>query len=522
MYKNRAALAASVAAALVAACSGKPEPAPVATPKPTAQIDAARLTAPADGEWLSYGRTYDEQRFSPLARVDAGNVAQLGLAWSYDLDTAHRVQESTPLVIDGVMYVTSAWSKLFALDAKTGKELWRLDPRVPGEAAVKACCDVANRGVAAWKGKLFLGTLDGRLLGIDAATGKQLWEVMTVPVGQNYTITGAPRVVDGKVLIGNGGAELGVRGYVTAYDAETGEQGWRFYTVPGDPAQPFESPALEKAAKTWKGEWWKLGGGGTVWDSIVYDPKLELIYIGVGNGSPWNQKLRSPGGGDNLYLSSIVAFKADTGEYVWHFQTTPGETWDYTATQPMILADLEIGGKMRQVLMQAPKNGFFYVIDRGDGRVHLGRAVLDGELDHGTGSEDGTAEAQQGDALRPDWQGGHRHSRAGRRAQLASDELQPLDQAGLLSGQRRRLCLHSGREAQDQHDRLEYRRRLQRGIAAHRCQGAGRHQAESQGTPGCLGSGGAERSLARRVGFAVERRHAGDGGQPRVPREFAR
>jgi PQQ-dependent dehydrogenase (methanol/ethanol family) len=219
----------------------------------------ARLNAPKDGEWLSYGRTYDEQRFSPLARVDAGNVAQLGLAWSYDLDTAHRVQESTPLVIDGVMYVTSAWSKLFALDAKTGKEIWRFDPKVPGEAGVKACCDVGNRGVAAWNGKIFLGTLDGRLLAVDAATGKQAWEVMTVPAGQNYTITGAPRVFEGKVLIGNGGAELGARGFVTAYDAETGNQVWRFYTVPGDPTQPFENPALEKAAKTWKGEWWKFG-----------------------------------------------------------------------------------------------------------------------------------------------------------------------------------------------------------------------------------------------------------------------
>ncbi|HET7811432.1 MAG TPA: PQQ-dependent dehydrogenase, methanol/ethanol family [Steroidobacteraceae bacterium] len=371
----RAAIVVGVAAAsMLAGCSQEPEPAPVATPRPTALVDAARMTAPADGEWLSYGRTYDEQRFSPLTQVDAGNVAQLGLAWSYDLDTAHRVQESTPLVIDGVMYVTSAWSKLFALDARTGQEIWRFDPKVPGEVAVKACCDVGNRGVAAWKGRIYLGTLDGRLLAIDAATGKQLWEVMTVPQGQNYTITGAPRVFDGKVLIGNGGAELGARGYVTAYDAEDGKQLWRFYTVPGDPAKGFESPALEKAARTWKGEWWKFGGGGTVWDSIVYDPKLGLIYIGVGNGSPWNQAVRSPGGGDNLYLSSIVALRADTGEYVWHFQTTPGETWDYTATQPIILADLEIGGKPRQVLMQAPKNGFFYVIDRTNGEFISGAA----------------------------------------------------------------------------------------------------------------------------------------------------
>jgi quinohemoprotein ethanol dehydrogenase len=375
MKEKRAALAASIAATLiVAGCSKQPEPAPVATPKPTALLDAKRLTAPADGEWLTHGRTYDEQRFSPLTKVDVGNVAQLGLAWSYDLDTVHRVQESTPLVIDGVMYVTSAWSKLFALEARTGREIWRYDPQVPGEAGVKACCDVANRGVAAWNGKIFLGTLDGRLLAIDAATGKAVWEVATVPAGQNYTITGAPRVFGGKVLIGNGGAELGARGYVTAYDAETGKEIWRFYTVPGDPSKPFESAALEKAAKTWKGQWWKYGGGGTVWDSIVYDPTLGLIYLGVGNGSPWNQAVRSPGGGDNLFLSSIVAIKADTGEYVWHFQTTPGETWDYTATQPMILADLEIGGKPRQVLMQAPKNGFFYVIDRATGEFISGGA----------------------------------------------------------------------------------------------------------------------------------------------------
>jgi quinohemoprotein ethanol dehydrogenase len=364
----------SLAAACLLACGKQPEAVPAMAPKPTALVDAARMTAPADGEWLSYGRTYDEQRFSPLTGIDVGNVNQLGLAWSYDLDTPHRVQESTPLVIDGVMYVTSAWSKLFALDARTGKEIWRFDPKVPGEAGVKACCDVANRGAAAWNGKIFIGTLDGRLIAVEANTGKQLWEVMTVPTGQNYTITGAPRVFDGKVLIGNGGAEYGARGFVTAYDAETGNQVWRFYTVPGDPAQPFENPALEKAAKTWKGQWWKLGGGGTVWDSIVFDPGLKLVYIGVGNGSPWNQKLRSPGGGDNLYLSSIVAVKVESGEYVWHFQTTPGETWDYTATQPMMLADLDIGGKTRQVIMQAPKNGFFYVLDRATGEFISGAA----------------------------------------------------------------------------------------------------------------------------------------------------
>ncbi|HVY82492.1 MAG TPA: PQQ-dependent dehydrogenase, methanol/ethanol family [Steroidobacteraceae bacterium] len=380
-------LAMSMMGLLLAACGrgtdGTATPAGAA-PKAAApaQVDAARLVAAsvADskdaGNWMSYGRTYDEQRFSPLRQIDASTVANLKLAWHYDLDTAHRVQEATPLVIDGVMYVSSAWSKVFALDAATGKELWTYDPKVPGTAGVNACCDVGNRGVAAWNGKIYVGTLDGRLVALDAATGKVVWEKMTVDAGTRYTITGAPRVAKGKVLIGNGGAEMGVRGYVSAYDAETGELAWRFYTVPGDPAKGFESPALEKAAQTWKGEWWKLGGGGTVWDSIVYDPKLDLVYIGVGNGSPWNHSIRSPGGGDNLYLSSIVALRADTGEYVWHYQTTPGESWDFTATQPLMLAQLQIGDRMRDVIMQAPKNGFFYVLDRATGELLSAKAMV--------------------------------------------------------------------------------------------------------------------------------------------------
>jgi quinohemoprotein ethanol dehydrogenase len=372
----------SVALAL-AACGrgennagGAAQAAKPAVPKPVA-VDAARLAAAGDdsSNWMSYGRTYDEQRFSPLNRISAQNVSQLKLAWHYDLDTAHRVQESTPLVIDGVMYVTSAWSKVFALDAATGAQIWAYDTKVPGEWGVNACCDVANRGVAAWNGKVFVGTLDGRLIALDAATGKPVWEELTIDKNYRYTITGAPRVVKGKVIIGNGGAEMGVRGYVSAYDAETGKMVWRFYTVPGDPSKGFESPALEKAASTWTGEWWKLGGGGTVWDSFVYDPKLDLLYIGTGNGSPWNRKLRSPGGGDNLYLSSIVALRADTGEYVWHYQTTPGESWDFTATQPLMLADLQIGDHVRNVIMQVPKNGFFYVLDRATGELLSAQAM---------------------------------------------------------------------------------------------------------------------------------------------------
>jgi len=334
------------------------------------EVDDARIRA-ADqepGNWLSHGRTYNEQRFSPLAQITDKNVHQLGLAWYYDLDT-RRGQESTPLVIDGNIYFTTAWSKVVALNAATGALLWTFDPKVPPQWAINACCDVVNRGVAAWGNKLFLGTLDGRLIALDRATGKPVWETLTIDRNYRYTITGAPRVVKGKVIIGNGGSEMLVRGYVSAYDADSGKMLWRFYTVPGDPSKPFESSILQKATKTWTGEWWKFGGGGTVWDSIVYDPELDLLYIGVGNGAPWNQRIRSPKGGDNLFLSSIVALKPETGDYVWHYQETPGEMWDFTASQQMILADIVIGGQTRKVLLHAPKNGFFYVLDRATGAL---------------------------------------------------------------------------------------------------------------------------------------------------------
>ncbi|HMG35073.1 MAG TPA: PQQ-dependent dehydrogenase, methanol/ethanol family [Blastocatellia bacterium] len=335
-----------------------------------ADVDGTRIIK-ADqepGNWMSHGRTYNEQRFSPLKDINAGNAPQLALAWHFDLDT-DRGQEATPVVVDGVMYFTSAWSKVFALNAATGQLLWSYDPKVPREWGVNACCDVVNRGVAVWKGKVFVGTLDGRLVALDAATGKPIWETLTVDSRFRYSITGAPRVAKGKVIIGNGGAEFGVRGYVSAYDVDTGKMSWRFYTVPGDPSQPFENSAMEKAARTWTGEWWKFGGGGTVWDSIVYDPELDLLFIGVGNGSPWNQRIRSPQGGDNLYLSSIVALNPDTGQYVWHYQETPGEMWDYTACQQIILADINIDGRVKKVLLHAPKNGFFYILDRSTGAL---------------------------------------------------------------------------------------------------------------------------------------------------------
>jgi PQQ-dependent dehydrogenase (methanol/ethanol family) len=342
--------------------------------KAPGEVDAKRLTAAAgNAEWLSYGKDYNEQRFSPLDQIKTENVARLGLAWYAEFDTS-RGQEATPLVVDGVLYTTTAWSKVFAFDATTGKALWSFDPKVEGSKGFNACCDVVNRGVAVWKGRVYVGTIDGRLIGLDAGTGKPVWSVQTTDTAKPYTITGAPRVIKGKVLIGNGGAEYGVRGYMSAYDAATGKLVWRFYMTPNPKGEPdgaaSDKVMAEKAAATWSdGEWKETGGGGTPWDAIAYDPDLDLVYIGVGNGSPWNHMRRSGGKGDNLFLSSIVALKPDTGQYVWHYQTTPGESWDYTATQQIMLADLAIDGTPRKVLMQAPKNGFFYVIDRATGQL---------------------------------------------------------------------------------------------------------------------------------------------------------
>ncbi len=342
-------------------------------PEPTiGLIDDQRINAAASepGNWLAFGRTYEEQRFSPLTQINKDTVTDLGLAWFKDMGT-NRAQESTPIVVDGIMFFTTTWSRVHAVRATTGETVWTYDPQVPREWGRRACCDVVNRGVAVYKGRVYFGSLDGRLIALDAASGEKIWEVDTIiDRDRFYTITGAPRAAKGKIYIGNGGAEFGVRGYVTAYDAETGEQAWRFYTVPGDPSLPFEHPEMELAAETWKGgNWWEVGGGGTVWNSIVYDPDFNNVYIGVGNGAPWTRVIRSPGGGDNLFLSSIVALDADTGEMKWYYQTTPGDNWDYTAVQDIALADMEVDGEMRKVLLQAPKNGFFYVIDRSNGKL---------------------------------------------------------------------------------------------------------------------------------------------------------
>ncbi|MGB6230583.1 MAG: PQQ-dependent dehydrogenase, methanol/ethanol family [Litorimonas sp.] len=386
MIRKSVLLATSVW--MLAACGGTTRDAPATEAPPPAifaAVDDARiLTASAGEEWLSYGGTYDEQRHSTLTQIDTESVSELGVAWTYDLAT-NRGVESTPIVVDGVMYVTSAWSVVYALDAATGEELWVHEPDVDRAVGIKACCDVVNRGVAVYDGKVFVGVIDGRLQALDAMTGKLLWDVVTVDQSKPYTITGAPRVVGGKVLIGNGGAELGVRGYISAYDVDTGDKVWRFYTVPNPDKQPdgeVSDAAFEQVGNvTWgdTGDWKTDGGGGTVWDSIVYDEVSDRIIFGVGNGSPWNWERRDPSGLDNLFLSSIVAVDADTGDYAWHFQTTPGDTWDYTATQTIILADLPLGETLdsggrasRRVAMQAPKNGFFYVLDAATGEFISG------------------------------------------------------------------------------------------------------------------------------------------------------
>ncbi len=345
---------------------------PISSSSSVGLIDDERIinAESEPGNWIAHGRTYEEQRFSPLLKINKESVSDLGLAWYKDMGT-NRALEATPIVVDGIMFFTSTWSRVYAVEAKTGKTIWKFDPEVPGEWARKACCDIVNRGVAVYEGKVFFASLDGRLFSLNAETGEKIWEVDTITDRTRaYTITGAPRAAKGKVFIGNGGAEYGVRGYVTAYDSETGEQVWRFFTVPGDPSLGFEDPAMEMAAKTWKGtDWWEFGGGGTVWNSIVYDPDFNNVYLGVGNGSPWTREIRSPGGGDNLFLASIVAVDADTGKYKWHYQTTPEDNWDYTAVQDMALADMEVDGEQKKVLLQAPKNGFFYVIDRSNGKV---------------------------------------------------------------------------------------------------------------------------------------------------------
>jgi alcohol dehydrogenase (cytochrome c)/quinohemoprotein ethanol dehydrogenase len=347
---------------------------------PYASVDTQRLSqaaSPANaGQWMSYGRDYSEQRYSPLKQIDADNAGRLGLAWYGDLAERGGSYETTPIAVDGSIFVTTPWSKVYAFDAKTGKLRWKYDPKVPGEYAVKLCCGIVNRGAAAWKGKVIWGTLDGRLIAVDGKTGRKVWEVQATDPQKTLSITGAPRIANGRIFIGEAGSEFEQRGYMAAYDADNGKELWRWWVVPGDPSRAFEQPELEWAAKTWTGEWWKAGGGGTPWDAINYDPVTDLVYIGTGNGAPWPSEIRSPGGGDNLFTSSIVALDAKTGKYRWHYQETPADSFDFDSTQQIITADIPINGEKRHVVMHAPKNGMFYVIDATTGQLLAGKPFV--------------------------------------------------------------------------------------------------------------------------------------------------
>jgi quinohemoprotein ethanol dehydrogenase len=336
------------------------------------QIDRKRLLA-ADQhpeDWLTTGRDFGKGHYSPLAQINRETVTRLGLAWDYHTHT-DRGLEATPIVVDGVMYTSGVAGRVYALDGKTGKELWNFDPQNDLSVTRRSCCDEVNRGVAVWKGKVFTASLDGRLFALDAATGAILWKVDTVvDRKRGYTSTGAPEIAGRVVAIGNGGAEYDARGYVSAYDLNTGKFAWRFFTVPGSASGPYENPELEMAAKTWDPKSrWDMGGGGTVWDGMVYDPELNLLYFGTGNGTYFDQSKRSPAGGDNLFIASILAINPDTGRLVWHYQEVPGEQWDYDVVQPLVLTDLKIGGSVRKVMMQASKDGFFYTLDRKSGQL---------------------------------------------------------------------------------------------------------------------------------------------------------
>jgi quinohemoprotein ethanol dehydrogenase len=338
---------------------------------PVAVVDASILKiagSPQDehpGDWLSYGRSQSETRYSPLNQINASNVNRLGLSWAYVLGAGGGNQEATPLVWNNTIYGITNWSVVFALDARTGQELWRWDPEV-NQSAVrpKICCGIVNRGLAIYNGMIFAPIIDGRLEALDALTGKVIWESRVAYTQDWYSITMAPRIANGKVLIGVSGGDHPIRGFFDAYDAATGRRAWRFYTVPGNPANPYENEAMRKAGKTWGGDFYKMGGGGSVWDGMAYDPEADLIYVGTGNAEPWVQKFRGAKDMDNLYTCSILAVQVSTGELKWHYQAVPNDNWDYDNVQHLILADLAIGGRRRKVVMQASKDGIFYVLDR--------------------------------------------------------------------------------------------------------------------------------------------------------------
>ncbi|MGC4250630.1 MAG: PQQ-dependent dehydrogenase, methanol/ethanol family [Sphingobium sp.] len=379
-------------------------------------LERLNNAASEPGEWFTGGRDGQGSYYSPLDQINSGNIGELGFAWEYRTNTK-RGLEATPIVVDGIMYTSGNGGLVYALDARSGKELWTFDPENNPQAARYACCDTVNRGVAVRDGLVYVASLDGRLFALDAATGKTRWSADTI-IDHNmpYTITGAPQLTRDLVVIGNGGADMGkggVRGYVSAYDLKTGKFRWRFYTVP-KLGEKHPTPDMAEAERTWDpARSPEVQGGGTVWDGMAYDPELDLLYIGVGNSAPWPVRDRSPNGGDNLYLSSIVAINPNTGQRVWHYQTTPGDIWDYTATQKMILADLTIDGKPRKVIMQAPKNGYFYVLDRATGKVISAKPYIHINWSSGMDRNFRPIVTPQADyskepkLIYPSWTGGH-------------------------------------------------------------------------------------------------------------------
>ena len=369
---------------MLAACAKQP------SPPATEGVTDALLAAPPEGEWLNYGGDLGGQHYSALERINEANIGELGLAWHADFDT-DRGQEAIPLMHDGVLYVSTAWSMVKAYDARSGKLKWSYDPKVPKETLARACCDAVNRGVALYGDKVYVATLDGRLVALEQASGKLVFEKSVVPNQLDYTITGAPRIAGGLVLIGSGGAEYKARGFIAAFDAQTGDEVWRFHTTPGNPADGFENKAMEMAARSWSGEWWKYGGGGTVWEAITYDPATRLVFFGTGNAAPWSPAAAGREG-DSLYTSSILAVNAETGEYVWHFQETPEDRWDYDSAAPILVRDLTIGGAKRRVVLHAPKNGFFYVFDARTGKLVKGTSYAPQNWTTGLDPETGKAQ----------------------------------------------------------------------------------------------------------------------------------
>ncbi len=390
--------ATSVAAALsllaLAGCGKKPAEPTAPAAAPAGRIDEQRLTnvASEPGSWLSTGRDGGKTHYSPLTAINQQTVGRLGFAWELKTGT-NRGMQATPIVVDGTMFTSGVAGRVYALDAATGAVKWQFEPPLKLRNARGSCCDIVNRGVAVWNGKVYVASFEGILYALDANDGKIVWQTDTFDdKSRAYSITGAPQIAGKLVVIGNGGAEFDSRGYVSGYDLETGARAWRFYTAPADPSKPQENPALEMAAKTWDPKSnWEFGGGGNAWDGIAYDAKNNLVYFGTANGAPWNRAYRSPNGGDNLFLASIVALKADTGEYVWHYQQTPGERWDYDATPPLMLSTLKLDGVDRDVLMQASKNGLFYVLDRKTGELLAADKFVDANWTLGVDMKTGRA-----------------------------------------------------------------------------------------------------------------------------------